>query len=246
MSMQVNGGGLYVSQIAQYYGVYTDSLVAANPELNLNSYRVRGEALPEGTLVVIPSSITGGLDSHEGNYYQTAYMGSQYHTLSDTYTGSGCYYILYTDEGRIQTWNLPTYPNEFSDNNNVTFSATDILGRSVAYQTYNSSSRSVSFTLQLHEELVPYNYDYIHELVAAIQSACYPDYQEGIVHPPQVQFVIGNHFDIKGILTQCGASWKAPIIDGRLVNCDLSLGITETTGPYSMSQVRHMGGLRGV
>lgn len=157
-----------------------------------------------------------------------------------------CYVFTYLNGYRNNspTMYLPVYPNEFSDTNNANFSAVSLLGRSVDYQIYQGSSRSVSFTLNLHEELCNSPED-MHDLVAYIESACYPDYTSGVVQAPEIVFKIGRHFKIRGILTSCTANWKAPIIDGRLVNCDLSVSITETTGPYSSGGVASRGGFRG-
>lgn len=155
-----------------------------------------------------------------------------------------CFMYALLNGSPLESWELPVYPNEFSDSNGANYNSVSILGRSVDYQIYQGSSRDVSFTLQMHEELCS-SYNYIHNLVAYIESACYPGYSGGIVQVPEIYFNIGSQFKVRGIITSCSANWKAPIIDGRLVNCDLSIGVKETTGPYSMSQVKSMGGRRG-
>lgn len=202
---------------------------------------------------------------------------SKWNDRSDTY-GFGCYFIRYEGGEVKEIRSLPVFPQEFSDTNSAEFNATSVLGRSVAYQTYNTSSRTVSFALTLHEEVVKEGvskyywskqvdinnpdtypsssdgtsfdesspkYNKVREIVAQIQAACYPGYKEGAVVPPEVEFVIGNQFSIRGILTSCGATWKPPIINGNYVCCDLSIGITETTGPYSSSDVVRLKGKRG-
>lgn len=202
---------------------------------------------------------------------------SKWNDRSDTY-GFGCYFIRYEGGEVKEIRSLPVFPQEFSDTNSAEFNATSVLGRSVAYQTYNTSSRTVSFALTLHEEVVKEGvskyywskqvdinnpdtypsssdgtsfdesspkYNKVREIVAQIQAACYPEYKEGAVVPPEVEFVIGNQFSIRGILTSCGATWKPPIINGNYVCCDLSIGITETTGPYSSSDVVRLKGKRG-
>lgn len=140
-------------------------------------------------------------------------------------------------------WSIPVYPQEFSDTNTPSFASQNLLGRSVDYQIYNGSSRSVSFVLNLHEELCT-DYTYIHSLVAYIESAAYPGYSSGIVQVPEIMFNIGSQFRTRGILESCTATWKAPIVNGKMVNCDLSIGVHETYGPYSQSQVKSMGGYR--
>lgn len=177
--------------------------------------------------------------------------GSRAHDRMESLAGGSlvgrkfnCFVYTLLNGSPSKSWELPVYPNEFSDNNGASFSSVPILGRSVDYQIYQGSSRDVSFTLQLHEELCPSPH-YIHNLVAYIESACYPGYSGGVVQVPEIRFNIGSQFKVRGILTSCVANWKAPIIDGRLVNCDLNIGVKETTGPYSQSQVKLMGGQRG-
>lgn len=155
-----------------------------------------------------------------------------------------CFFNIYEDGVSQGSWELPVYPQEFSDSNSAVFSSQSLFGRSVDYQVYQGSSRSVSFNLNLHEELVPHDLDYIHRIVARIQSSCYPGYSNGTVKPPEISFVIGRQFKTRGILEGCSANWKSPMIDGKLVNCDLNISVKETTGPYSGQQVRSMRGYR--
>lgn len=173
---------------------------------------------------------TNSLGGRASNYALTQNFNSYFYTLLD---GSRVGATRY----------LPIYPNEIADTTSSNFNAVSLLGRSVDYQIYQGSSRSVSFTLNLHEELCS-DYDEIRSLVAEIESACFPGYSGGAVQAPEIVFKISNHLSIRGILTSCTANWKAPIIDGRLVNCDLSVSVTETTGPYSMQSVRSSGGQR--
>lgn len=134
---------------------------------------------------------------------------------------------------------LPVIPQEFSDSNSATWSSVSMMGRSVDYQIYSGSSRTVSFTLQLHQELyndtVGTTTDNIYNLVQLIESCNYPFYSSNNwAGPPQVVFKIGEQFYIKGILESCTTNWKAPFDDkGRYMCCDLSVSVKETTGPYS-------------
>lgn len=211
-------------------------------------------SVPSGGKDKETSASTYSTDAITSSTINTTEFNSTYNT--------GCYFIRYASGAIVDVRELPVYPQEFSDNNEVNFSSTSILGRSVAYQTYNHTSRSVSFSLNLHEEIVHrfgisdktntakgdpsdgFNYDYIHNLVSSIQSACYPEYSEGIVNPPEVEFIIGKQFAIRGVLTSCPATWTPPIIDGHYTCCNLSIGITETTGPYSMSEAYSLRGYR--
>lgn len=156
-----------------------------------------------------------------------------------------CSVTIYAGSSAVTTYDLPVYPNTISDSNQASFSPTTPLGRSVSYQSYTTSSRSVSFTLDLHEELCS-DYTYVRRLVSAIESACYPEYsQSKYVMPPEIYFKLGESTSIRGILTSVSAQWDAPIIDNKLVKCTLSVSITETTGPYSQSMIKAYGGNRG-
>lgn len=138
---------------------------------------------------------------------------------------------------------LPVTPQEFSDSNQARWNSVSMMGRSVDYQIYTGSSRSVSFTLQLHEEVTGTtrgDYNNIHEIVALVESCCYPFYggdSTQYAGPPEVIFKIASQFYIKGILESCSATWTPPFIDGRYVNCNLSVSVKETTGPYSATEI---------
>ena len=202
-----------------------------------------GKSIPAGIVIRLPYYTTGSQERDMKKYDTwTEQIPPLKSSLKD-YHEFNCTVALFLDGEAQSVWALPVYPNEFSDSNNGNFSALSILGRSVDHQIYNSSSRSVSVTLNLHEELCT-DYSYIHSLVAAIESAAYPGYNGGIVQVPTIQLVIGSQFKIRGILQSCSAVWKAPIIDGQLVNCDVSLGILEVTGPFSISDIQKYRGYR--
>lgn len=185
------------------------------------------------------SATRSTLAKRSGNH--SGMVGFTANTLTNK--NFNCYMYTLLNGSANSVWSLPVYPQEFNDTNSANFSSVSLLGRSVDYQIYQGSSREVSFTLQLHEELSS-DYGYIHRLVAQVESACYPGYSGGIVKVPEIYFSIGSQFKIRGILTGCSASWKAPIIDGKLVNCDLSVSVKETTGPYTMSDIASKGGSR--
>jgi hypothetical protein len=171
--------------------------------------------------------------------YRSPVSTVQYHYVSTSY------FILFgRNEDALAGMYLPVFPQEFSDNNQSQFAATNILGRSVQYQTYNSSSRTFNFSLNLHEELCD-DYTYIHTLAGVLQSACYPNYIEGRVDPIEIMLVIGSQIQIRGILNSVGESWSGPVIDDQLVHCVINLSITETTGPYSQNNIMHIGSKRG-
>lgn len=215
----------------------------------LQECQVKGLPLPNNITIRLPYYNSGAKDISDTFYnissgynqlkYRTYQEGGQVPSINIE-----CYMYILLDGSRIgSSWSLPVIPQEFSDTNKAEFSPTSILGRSVDYQTYQSSTRSVSFNLTLHEELCS-NYNYIHELVSVIESANYPGYSEGVVKPPEICFIIGSQFRIRGILDNCSVTWKTPIIDGRYSLCELNLGITETTGPWSQYEVQTKGGRR--
>lgn len=205
-----------------------------------------GDSKKNTVVVNTPTLERGSLSTYFSNTKQYSSYGDKFN----------CYLTIKNSEKVVAVMGLPVYPQEFSENNNGQFQSTSILGRSVDYQTYNSSSRTVSVSLTLHEELchdrlstlksqTDTSYDYIHLLVSTIESACYPGYDSnGFVSPPSVILQIGDHFRIEGIMTSVSTSWKAPIIDGKLTNCDVSMSITEISGPYDGSKISSFRGYR--
>lgn len=232
--------------------------------LSIADYQITGDNLPSGSVIRLPYNNTGSIEENS-DFYETHEMieglagtentagFSSGHKMisrlgsdkrSQSWKDFNCTVWVYLDGTAGPAWSLPVYPQEFSDSNSANFSSQSVLGRSVDYQIYQGSSRSVSFTLNFHNELCE-DYDYIHELVSYIESACYPGYNSGIVQAPEICFTIGRQFKIRGVLESCSAVWRSPIIDNKLVNCDLSVSIKETTGPYSSHQIRSSGGKRG-
>lgn len=180
-----------------------------------------------------------GINYNNQNRYNRSYnLGSQ--NIVPALGNINCHVHILKNGSDLGLYYLPVYPQEVSETNSGEFNSVSTLGRSVSGQVYNTSSRQLSLSLQLHEELVPGNLDYIHKLVAVLESACYPEYSNGIVETPEIVLVIGDQFRVRGILTSCSSTWSTPIIDDQYVQCQVSLGITETTGPYSMSEIRKM------
>lgn len=203
--------------------------------------------LPKGFFFKLPVINTGSNEDNTDSYdtdeivtpgYE---LGSQSNLMKRPDFNCTVYVLLNGKAGPVVP--LMVYPQEFSDNNSAIFSSQSILGRSVDYQIYQGSSRNVAFTLNLHDEISTDRGE-LPRLVSYIQSACYPGYSSGIVQVPEVCFTIGKQFKVRGILETCGVVWKPPIIDGKMTNCDLSISVKETSGPYSSHQVRSMGGMR--
>lgn len=261
-----------LSDICQNHGASILDVVRINGDVKssdgklLIDYQIRGGNLPVGTLIKIPYPNTGSIEYNYETYVvheslgeirglgYSSEFGSSHKTLRGSRSGSSnksfqdfnCTVVVLLAGSVVGSpMSLPVYPNEFSDENSAAFNSQSLLGRSVDYQIYETSSRSVSFTLNLHDELCE-DHNYIRTLVAYIQSACYPEYgASGEVKPPEICFTIGDQFRIRGVLESCSANWKAPIIDNKLVNCDLSISVKETTGPWASSQIRGKGGHRG-
>lgn len=103
--------------------------------------------------------------------------------------------------------------------------------------------RQVSFSLQLHREMVFDNdayknikdlpktvkankYDHINdieEILNALKLACYPLYASDGLVSPTIFFRFGQ-FTCKGYLENVSYTWKPPIIDDKYMLCDVSIG----------------------
>jgi LysM repeat protein len=131
---------------------------------------------------------------------------------------------------------FPCYPENFSDSRSVSYSQQNPLGRSEPFQIYqNSGPRVVSVSFRMHREMLGDNVltdkqNYIDRLVAAVQSATYPeDYQRHI--PPRVTLTIGKACSITGVIaSDVSTTWSDTIIDGRYQIVELSFSVTEATG----------------
>lgn len=205
------------------------------------TYLLSSKNIPKDSLLLIKENlkkIDSKLDAQWHNY-QT--KGTTDVTKKITYES---YFKRVEPNDKHKEAYLPVIPQEFSDSNSAAWSSVSLMGRSVDYQIYSGSSRTVSFTLQLHQELyndsIGTKTDNIYNLVQLIESCNYPFYSEANdwAGPPQVIFKIGEQFYIKGILDGCTANWKAPFDEqGRYMCCDLNVSVKETTGPYSAEDI---------
>ena len=177
----------------------------------------------------------------------TGFVGNSYSVGGNKYDyGQGAttaFFVISYGGMPTLTGNIP-FPTNFSDSNGASFTPTSPFGRSVDYQTYNSSSRSLSFELEFHEDM--YNDpNQMHLTVSKLQAACYPKYQGELVLPPVATFTFGNHFKIKGIIENVGTNWDGPMGLGgrsfgfgdRISHCKVSITIKETAGPYDENDV---------
>jgi hypothetical protein len=145
---------------------------------------------------------------------------------------------------------LPIIPEEISDNVSAIFSPIDILGRSSPLQGYSGgSSRVVSFSLKLHEDLYMFNTStnepygtpnlYLNNLVAYLKSLVFPQYTTTIV-PPEVIIVIGRTIGIRGVPKSVDVSWSGPINLDTMTykECTVSFSMEEITDkPYNASDI---------
>lgn len=219
----------------------------------ISDCNIKNKRLCAGLILVVTSK-------NQGNLYYL--MNPTNRTISDTKSGAdnvntylntygnaqyvksmAWFWRIVNNKFQNQTF-LPVIPQEVSDQNSAEFSRETMMGRSVSYQLYESSSREVSFTLQLRADLVSEatrgsGTDHIYRVVSLIESCCYPNYENNNnPKPPEVAFQIADQFFIRGVLTSCSATWSTPIINGKYVNCNLSLGVVETTGPYGTLDIQ--------
>ena len=155
-------------------------------------------------------------------------------TVSQLYQTSNAYYVH----------RLPCFPQDIQDTYSSTWHAEDVLGRSSPLAAYMYTGfRQVSFSLQLHREMVFDNdayrnikdlpktikankYDHINdieEILNALKLACYPLYASDGLVSPTIFFRFGQ-FTCKGYLENVSYTWKPPIIDDKYMVCDVSIG----------------------
>lgn len=141
---------------------------------------------------------------------------------------SECYAII-TTFNDSETIYIPCYPDEISDTTSVNWSETGIIGRSSPIYSYNgTSSREISFSFDVHREMMGTDNSYlIDKMLEALRAAAYPNYENQGLIPPIVTFRFGN-FKTKGILNSVGFTWKKPIVNRHYQYGTVSISMKET------------------
>lgn len=120
---------------------------------------------------------------------------------------------------------MPCYPEEASESVSASWQSQQVIGRVGNLYAYTGTGdASVSFTFDLHRELIEPTGTSIDELIKLIKSGCYPSYSGG-VKPPRTMWKFGD-MQISGILQSVGTVWKTPIINKAYAVCSVSIQMT--------------------
>ena len=127
---------------------------------------------------------------------------------------------------------IPCFPESVSDSTSATWSQEMTTYQHYEPQnTYNKSGpRVVNCTFKIHRAMWDGNQDSgkSEELVAYMQSACYPNYDTQASEPPRVTLIIGKSIRIVGILTNMETTYSGPIGPDNKYDCvDINISITE-------------------
>lgn len=139
--------------------------------------------------------------------------------------------VMFSVEGQSPI-EIPCWPESVKDNTSATWSQ-----EMTTYQHYEpkntykgSGPRVVSCTFKLHRAMWDGNQDSgkAEELVAYMESACYPDYDTQAAEPPRSLLVIGNSVRIRGIMTSFDKNYQGPIgPDNKYDEIIINISITE-------------------
>lgn len=173
---------------------------------------------------------------------------------SDTGTTQDNWYWKPTGDVMIQVegqqpLEIPCFPESVSDSTSATWSQEMTTYQHYEPQnTYNKSGpRIVNCTFKIHRAMWDGNQDSgkSEELVAYMQSGCYPNYDTQASEPPRVTLIIGKSIRIVGILTSMETTYSGPIGPDNKYDCvDISISIQEESdNVLSTDAVR--GGLAG-
>ena len=131
-----------------------------------------------------------------------------------------------------QPLEIPCFPESVSDNTSATWSQEMTTWQHYEPQnTYNKSGpRVVNCTFKIHRAMWDGNQDSgkCEQLIAYLQSACYPNYDTQASEPPRITLMIGKSIRIVGILTSMDTTYSGPIGPDNKYDCvDITISITE-------------------
>lgn len=157
---------------------------------------------------------------------------------------------------------LPTYADSITDVMSVNFVSSTPLARSSPIYSYaNSGPRQLSFTFNLHRDMMQainygvsnldttINDDYVDYLINSLQACAVPEYSstDKMVDPPMVAVRLGNDIFIKGVvLGNVSVTYELPILTtGKYASAKVSFVVAEVD-PYSADTVQVAGSFRGL
>lgn len=127
---------------------------------------------------------------------------------------------------------IPCWPESIKDSTGASWSQ-----EMTTYQHYEpkntfkqSGPRVVSCTFKIHRAMWTGSQDSGHceELVAYMESACYPDYRTQASEPPRCLLTVGGSVRIKGIMTSFDKTYQGPIgFDTKYDEVIINISITE-------------------
>ena len=160
---------------------------------------------------------------------------------------------------------LPTYADSINDNQSVTFSQNNPMGRSAPLYSYSySGPRSIMFDFRLHRDemtAIAYNksrygnlpdYDIVEAFIKQMRAAALPVYAASakMVNPPIVSVKCSSDIFITGIVSgNVNVSYDLPIIQYNGEDKYAKVGVSFTLceiDPYDAEEVITVGGYRGV
>lgn len=157
---------------------------------------------------------------------------------------------------------LPTYADSITDVMSVNFVSSTPLARSSPIYSYaNSGPRQLSFTFNLHRDMMQainygvsnldttLNDDYVDYLINSLQACAVPEYSstDKMVDPPMVAVRLGNDIFIKGVvLGNVSVTYELPILTtGKYASAKVSFVVAEVD-PYSADTIQIAGSFRGL
>lgn len=157
---------------------------------------------------------------------------------------------------------LPTYADSITDVMSVNFVSSTPLARSSPIYSYaNSGPRQLSFTFNLHRDMMQainygvsnldttINDDYVDYLINSLQACAVPEYSstDKMVDPPMVAVRLGNDIFIKGVvLGNVSVTYELPILTtGKYASAKVSFVVAEVD-PYSADTIQVAGSFRGL
>lgn len=157
---------------------------------------------------------------------------------------------------------LPTYADSITDVMSVNFVSSTPLARSSPIYSYATSGpRQLSFTFNLHRDMMQainygvsnldttINDDYVDYLINSLQACAVPEYSstDKMVDPPMVAVRLGNDIFIKGVvLGNVSVTYELPILTtGKYASAKVSFVVAEVD-PYSADTIQVAGSFRGL
>ena len=124
---------------------------------------------------------------------------------------------------------FPVMPQNVSESVSANFNQQEIVGASRPRIVYSSTAaKTITLSLQnLTEDYLAPGFNRLYDYVRALQALAYPEYEGGVVKPPDLTLFMGDRI-MSCVCTNVSVSWGNLVTEQQIRYCSVDLNLLMT------------------